>query len=202
MTESDYISNKILESEKRIKELLDQGDLKQLNEQEKYHLSKFYERKSLNRLETAKLILRKSSNENKNYDDFSEVVSAAYYSMYYVVHAFLALAYKRKLKEDTRGVHAITLHLIIYYLVKTNKLAKHLYEEYCNTLDTAAEIQAFSVEDRQEAAFGYAQNYKNQREKREKFTYYVSQNAEEHHASNSLQVAEEFINTIRQLMIP
>ena len=34
-----------------------------------------------------------------------------------------------------------------------------------------------------------------------KFTYFVSRNAEEYHAKESLDVAQEFINTIRQLML-
>lgn len=202
MKEVNLIDKKIEEAEKRIKELLDPGDLKRLNEQEKYQISKFYEQKSLHRLETAKLIFKASSAQDKpNYDDYSEVVSAGYYSMYYIVHSFVALQYGMKLREDLRGVHAITHHFVVYYLVKTKKLAKHLYEEYCNSLGTAAEIQGIDIEDYQEKAFDYAQKYQQQREKREKFTYFVTHNAEEHHAKLSLEVAEEFVNTIRQLML-
>jgi acetyl-CoA carboxylase beta subunit len=43
---------KMVNAEKRIKSLLDSGDLKRLKE-EKDKISKFYERKSLNRIETA-----------------------------------------------------------------------------------------------------------------------------------------------------
>ncbi len=121
--------------------------------------------------------------------------------MYYIVHSYLALKYDRKLREGVRGVHAITLHLVVYYLVKTGKLAKHLYEEYCNALEEAAEVQAFDLGEYQKTAFAYAKEYQQQREKRERFTYFVSQNAEKHHAENSIKVAEEFINTIRQLML-
>ncbi len=79
--EEDYINRKISESGKRMKELFDEGDIKKLDDQEKYQISKFYEHKSLNRLQTAKMILERSSMEPKpspSYHDFSEAVSAAY----------------------------------------------------------------------------------------------------------------------------
>jgi len=45
-------------------------------------------------------------------------------------HSFLALKYKTKLREGLRGVHIITEYIILYYLVKTKKLAAHLYDNY------------------------------------------------------------------------
>ncbi|HLC91009.1 MAG TPA: hypothetical protein VJI15_04525 [Candidatus Nanoarchaeia archaeon] len=200
MTNNEFIGRKISEAEKRIEELIDSGDLKRLDEQEKHKIARFYEQKSLQRLETAKLIL-KTSNEDKNYSDYSEVVSAAYYSMYYIIHSFVALHYKVKLREGLRGVHAITHHFVLYYLVKTKKLAKHLYEEYCTSLGAAAEIQGIDADDYQEAAFAYARKYQQQKENRERFTYFTTYHAESYHAKLSLGIAEEFVNTIRQLMI-
>lgn len=191
------IDKKIKEAEKRIKELLENEDLKKLSEIDGVNISKFFETKSLNRLQSAKIIFEQSSKE-ENYQDFSEVVSCNYYAMYYIIHSFLALKYRIKLRDNLRGVHAITHHLILYYLVKTGKLEKHLYDEYVNTLETASEIQNL---DFKEKAFEYANKYKQQRDKRETFTYSTSKSAEQHHAEHSIAVAEEFINTIRQLMI-
>ncbi len=199
MNEEEYIKKRVLEAEATVSALLKEGALKKLTEQESIQISKFYEEKSIRRLETARLIFE-ASRKGQHYDDFSEAVSAAYYSMYYIIHAYLALNYKTKLKEGTRGVHAITTNLILYYLIKTGKLAHHLFDEYCNTLSTAVEIQDLDWKDYQSDAYEYVKKYQTQRDNREVFTYFVSKNAEEHHAQKSIAVAEEFINTVRQLM--
>src|SRR3989338_8833529 len=133
----DLIKKKIAVAEKRILELTESNDLKKLSETEKHQIAGFYQEKSRNRLETAKLIYNASKEAdkkklelNEGYKDYAEVVAAAYYSMYYIIHAFLALKYKTKLREGLRGVHIITEYIILYYLVKTKRLAKYLYEEY------------------------------------------------------------------------
>jgi len=205
MKKDNLIKKKIDEAEKSILGLIESGDLKNISESEKYKISEFYEVKSRNRLETAKLIYNASRNNrelspDKNYKDYSEVVSAAYYSMYYIVHAFIALSYKRKLREGIRGVHAITEHLILYYMVKTGKLAKHLYESYLETLETTAEVQSISIKDFEEKAYDYAKKYDETRTNREVFTYNVTASIEEYRAKQAINIAEEFINTIRQLM--
>lgn len=187
-------------AEKNIKELLDSGDLKELSETMCHQISKFYEDKSKSRLESAKLIYD-ASNKSLDYKDYGEVVSAAYYSMYYIVHSFIAKSYKIKLREGLRGVHSITKNLILYYLVKTNKLAKHLYEEYLTTLESTALIQKLNIEDFQEEAHSYAEKYEKARTSREIFTYSSNTSVEERHAKKSLEIAGEFINTVRQVMI-
>lgn len=194
------MKEKINQAEKRILELTKSGDLKKLPDALCNKIFDFYEKRSLNRLETAKIIFDKS-NKEENYSDYGEVVTSAYYSMYYIVHAYLAKNYKTKLRENLRGVHSITHKLILYYLVKTKKLAKHLYEEYINTLETTVELQKISIEDFQKEAYEYAERYDKSRSAREVFTYNLSSTAESHHAEKAISIAEEFINTIRQLMI-
>ena len=112
--------------------------------QDANRIGDFFETRSMNRLQTAKLIYESSRNNEKKlpatYSDYSEAVAAAYYSMFYIVHAYLACVYNTKLREGIRGVHAITNHLVLFYLVKTNKLAKHLYEEYLATLETTSSL--------------------------------------------------------------
>jgi len=203
------IDKKVAIAEKRIGELTKSGDLKKLSESLKSQITKFYETKSLNRLETAKVIYQVSKNKvkidlsikSKNYRDYAEVVASAYYAMYYIIHAYLAYRYRTKLRENTRGVHAITLYIIIYYLVKTKKLAQHLFKEYVNTLKTTAQIQKISIEDFQNNAYKYAEIYDKSRSAREEFTYNVTKSAEAEHAKQAIDTAEEFINTIRQLML-
>ena len=80
-------------------------------------------------------------------------------------------------------------------------MAKHLYEDYIKTLETTAKIQEFDLEEYQKQAFNYAKKYQEQRNKREPFTYHILKNAEEHHVIKAIKTAEEFINTIRQLML-
>lgn len=200
MKTNDLIKKRVAIAEKCILGLNKSGDLKNLSEMEKYKISGFYEEKSKNRLETAKIIYNASKN-NEGYKDYAEVVSAAYYSMYYIVHAFLALNYKTKLREGLRGVHAITEYIILYYLVKTKRLAKHLFEEYSKTFETAAQIQKINIEDFQEEAYGYVRKYNKSRNAREIFTYNVAANIEEYNAKQAINTAEEFINKVKQLMI-
>ncbi len=200
---------KIEIAEKRIKELLESEDLKRISEEIKDRIAQFYGQKSKNRMETAALIFsysddakkKQSTDVSKEYADYGEVVAASYYAMYYLVHAYLAKKYSMKLREETRGVHAITHNLVLCYLVKTNKLATHLYEEYRKTMETTAEIQRISINDFQEEAFEYAKRYDESRAAREKFTYHVTRSAEEHHAKQAMAVANEFIQTIRELMM-
>ncbi len=202
------VRKKIEIAEKRILELNKSNDLKKLSEKEKHQISNFYEEKSRNRLETAILIYNISSGVrnreihiSEDYKDYAEVVSAAYYSMYYIVHAFLAFVYRTKLREGVRGVHVKTEHIILYYLVKTNKLAKHLFEEYLKTFETAARVQKLEIEDFQEKAYGYAKKYDKSRSARELFTYNITTKVEKYNAKQAIDTAEEFINTIKQLMI-
>jgi len=204
MKRQDMIKKRVEIAEKRILELTSSDNLKKITEHDK--IARFYMEKSINRLESAKLIFNASREADKSrfevttsYRDYAEAVASSYYSMYYIVHSFLASQYRTKLKEGIRGVHIITEHIILYYLVKTNKLAKHLYEEYMNTLEITAQIQ--KAEDFQERAFRYAEDYSRSRSSREIFTYNVTASVEEHNAAQAIKTAEEFINTIRQLMI-
>lgn len=146
----EEVSKDIRIAEKAILELTQAGDLKKLPEQLAHQIATFYETRCLDRLQSAKFIYEASKTPKKynlpeKYSDYSEAVAAAYYAMYYIVHSYLAAVYKTKLREDLRGVHAITHNLVIYYLVKTKKLAKHLYEEYLKTLETTSAIQNLTL---------------------------------------------------------
>jgi len=193
-------------AEKAIQELVKHDDLIKIPEHSAVSLAKFYETRSISRLETAKLIYRASIATKKEYGiaekyaDHSEVVSAAYYAMYYIVHAYLAHAYRTKLKEGLRGVHAITNNIVLFYLVKTKKLAQHLYDEYVKTLKTTSELQHISTDTFQEEAHAFAKKYDTAREARETFTYKTTVTVESRHAESTLTVAEEFIDTVRRLI--
>ncbi len=196
----DIIIKKITIAENAIQELVKAADLKKQPYQMAFQIADFYEVKALNRLKTAKLIYE-TSKKQQDYTDYSETVAAAYYAMYYIVHAYLAKVYKTKLRENLRGVHAITHNLVIYYLVKTKKLAQHLYNEYVQALEATSSVQNFTIESFQEKAYTYAEKYNKSREARETFTYKTTPAIEAYHAEHAIVTAEEFIYTIRQLMM-
>jgi uncharacterized protein (UPF0332 family) len=200
MKKEELIIKKIGIAEKAVQELIQKDDLKKLPEQLARQVAGFYETKSLNRLKSAKIVYE-ASQKNNQYTDYSETVAAAYYAMYYIVHAYLAAVYKTKMREDLKGVHAITHNLVLYYLVKTNKLAKHLYDEYIQAFQTTTATQNLTISKFQEKAYAYAEKYDDSRAARETFTYKTTASIEEYHAKQAISTADEFINTIRQLII-
>jgi hypothetical protein len=120
--------------------------------------------------------------------------------MYYIVHSFIAFKYRIKIRESLRGVHAITEHLILKYLVKTGILAQQLYQDYLQTFHTTADIQKIPLSDFQIKAYEYARRYDQNREAREIFTYNITPNIEARNAEEAMRIAEDFTNTIRQLL--
>ena len=53
----------------------------------------------------------------------------------------------------------------------------------------------------QEKAYDYAKDYDRTRSSREIFTYNITASAEEYHAKRAVNTAENFITTVRQVMI-
>jgi uncharacterized protein (UPF0332 family) len=200
MKKEELIKKKIAVAEKAVQELIKAGNLKKLPDAMAAKITLFYETKALNRLKSAQLIYN-ASKEKGDYSDYSEATAASYYAMYYIVHAYLAKIYRTKLRENLRGVHATTHHIILYYLVKTKRLAAHLYDEYVATLETTADVQNLSPDTFQPQAFSYAEKYDRSRSARETFTYNTTVSIESYHAEQAIATAEEFINTIRQLMV-
>ncbi len=153
MKPEEEIRQALLNAEKRIKELHDTEAFKKLTEEESIKTASFYEERSTQRIQTAKIIYELSKDELKKkmnmlpimYSDYAETVAGAYYAMYYIVHAYLAKEYHKKIARNIRGIHAITHQLVLFYLVKTGKLAQHLYDEYISTLLTVSELQSIEI---------------------------------------------------------
>ena len=194
-------------AEKLVRELFAQDDLKKISPPAAEELARFYRAKSFNRLQTARAVYKLSQEQplksqlgvTTEYTDYGESVAAAYYAMYYIVHAYLAESYQTKLEEGLRGVHAITHNLVVYYLVKTKKLAQYLYEEYLRTLETTSALHHLTVHSFSDEAYRYAQEYDKNRLARETFTYKTTPRVEAQHAEQAIKTAEEFIGTVRQL---
>ena len=72
---SPDITKKISTAEKRIAELTKEGAIKSLPDRDNQNISNFFEAKSKNRLQTARIIL-KSSKELNNYSDYADAEQA------------------------------------------------------------------------------------------------------------------------------
>ena len=117
------------------------------------------------------------------------------------VHSFMAHMYLKKVRNGIRGVHAITNHIVLYYLVKTKKLAKHLYSEYAKALESTILIDRINEIDFLKESYDIAKKYDVERTKRERFTYSATKNAEKTNAKESLGTAKNFIDAIRGMMV-
>jgi len=182
-----------LQAEKRIMQLVKEKSIIKIKNSLK--IADFYEKKSLARFKSARII---HNSANDIYSDYSEVVSACYYSMYYVVHSYIAKIHSSRIDDDIRGVHAITLSMVYYYLVKTKKIAMHLFREYNNAFENASNL--LKIDDFQKQAVSLADSFRATRNSREDFTYSTTKVAEKRHASIALKSAEEFISIIRSMV--
>lgn len=68
-------------------------------------------------------------------------------------------------------------------------------------METNAEIQNINIDDFQEKAYDYAKQYDKTRTAREIFTYNVTSSLEKYYAKKAIDTAEEFIVTIREIML-
>src|SRR3989338_9218509 len=112
MIHENSIQKNILRAETRLKELRDTGSIKNLTDIEKIEIKMFYEKQCLKRFQTAKLLyaiskdtdMKRLNNIPIDYTDYAEIVATSYYSMYYIIHAYIAGMYNIKIADDTRGI--------------------------------------------------------------------------------------------------
>lgn len=90
MKKEEVINKRIEIAEKVVRGLVEEGNLKKISDQLRDNVADFYESKALNRLKTAKPIYEASKEQKEGYTDYSEVVAASYYAMYYIIHTYLA----------------------------------------------------------------------------------------------------------------
>ena len=164
------------------------------------HLTEFYLRTAKKTLQTADALMQISEdNELKKklslLDDFETylwVITASYYSMFYIVNAFFS---KNSIKIGEKIVHKVTSDVFYLYFVKNNKIAKELFEIYEEIKGEAMDLISYS-----EQAEKLFQDLEYEREKRHKFQYNTTKNIKRGYAQTSLKRAKEFVNEIELLL--
>ncbi len=120
----------------------------------------------------------------KNKTSFLWVVVSSYYSMFYIVSAYL---YKKGYKAGQEIVHQVINEALI--VVSKNDLEKHFLEEY---------------EEEKEKALAASENllkdYEYEKTKRARFQYETTEAIKEAKAKTSLERAKNFVAVIRQLL--
>ena len=200
------------EFDKRLKEantvisnLIREGRIAKLSEQEKIRFVEFYRKQSNLSLIAADLLYNISTEKlskefhklDRDYECFLWVINSSYYSMFYAIHALLASKGTRILVKQ--GIHKTTAHALVYYCVKNSFIAKELYEQFVESQNEAAEL--LNLEDFQKKAMDLATKYFYEANKRSKFTYETEEEIKQRHANTSLQRAMEFFNEIEKIIL-
>lgn len=68
-------------------------------------------------------------------------------------------------------------------------------------MERITELQKYDQHEFKNKAYKYAEKYKQNRLARETFTYNTSSVAEAHHAKDALDIAKEFVITIRNILM-
>src|SRR3989344_8506078 len=163
-------------------------------------------------IETAKMSLRVSDilfNLSKDYKSKEKlliekefecylwVTVCSYYSMFYIANGALA---NEGIKVGDKIVHKITSDCLIFYFIKTGKLAKHYYQEYEKSMKDTLEVMRMDEkeirEKLQKRAIDLIQTFEFERKKRGDFQYKTITNIKENLANTSLQRAKEFLKEI------
>ena len=167
-------------------------------------------------IETAKMSLRVSDilfNLSKDYkckeklliekefECYLWVTVCSYYSMFYIANGALA---NEGIKVGDKIVHKITSDCLIFYFIKTGKLAKHYYQEYEKSMKDTLEVMRMDEkeirEKLQKRAIDLIQTFEFERKKRGDFQYKTITNIKENLANTSLQRAKEFLKEIEKII--
>jgi len=164
------------------------------------HLTEFYLKNAKKTFQTADALLQISENvEIKKklglLDDFETylwVVTSSYYSMFYMVNALLS---EKGYKLGDKIVHKVASDVFYFYFVKNNKIARELFDIYEEAKGDALDLINYS-----EQAQKLFQDLENEREKRHRFQYDMTENIKKGYAQTSLKRAKDFFNAIELLI--
>ena len=92
------------------------------------------------------------------------------------------------------SVNRGAVHALVYYFYLTNKIEKHLIEEFQKAGNEASEILG------KEKAKQLIEDYSNEKYKRERFTYEMGEIAMQNKAKTSLDRARIFNQEIRKII--
>jgi uncharacterized protein (UPF0332 family) len=202
----DDFEKRVKEATSIITDLLRDNKVAKLSDNEKWKFKTFYLKQANLSLIAADVLCNISTKQdakdfhklNSEYECFLWVINAAYYSMFYAVHALLAHKGTRIL--SSQGIHRITAHALVYYAIKNHYIAKELYEQFVASQVEAAEL--LNIEDFQKKALDLSSSYFYESDKRSKFTYETEEEAKLRHANTSLRRAKNFVTQIETVLNP
>lgn len=130
----------------------------------------------------------------KEFECYLWVTVCSYYSMFYVASGALA---NKGIKIGDKIVHQITSDCLIFYFIKTGKLAKHYYGEYEESMNNALEVMGLDEkeirEELQQKAIDLIKTFDFEKKKRGDFQYKTTISIKENLAKTSLERAKTFL---------
>ncbi len=167
-------------------------------------------------LDTAKMSLRvaellfdpsknKKSKEKllieEEFECYLWVTVCSYYSMFYIANGALA---NEGIKIGDKIVHKIASDCLIFYFIKTGKLAKHYCTEYEESMNNALEVIGVDEEKirekLQQKAINLIQTFDFEKQKRGDFQYKTTTAVKENLAKTSLQRAKTFLYEMEKVI--
>lgn len=142
----------------------------------------------------------KLSIENE-FECYLWVTVCSYYSMFYTANGALA---NLGIKIGDKIAHKITSDCLIFYFIKTGKLANHYYEEYEESMNNALDVMGMDEEKIREKlqrkAIDLIQTFDFEKKKRGDFQYKTIVPIKENLAKTSLERAKTFLYEIEILV--
>lgn len=136
----------------------------------------------------------------EDFECYMWAVVCSYYSMFYAVNSALAT---RSIKIGDEIVHKAALNCLIFYFLKTGRLAKHLLEEYEIMQDEVLELigsEQKILQKMQKRAFELIQSFDFERKKRGTFQYKITIDVKKTVAQTSLNRAKNFLFEMEKLI--
>lgn len=177
--------------------------------EENKNLVSFYLKNAKISLRVAEILFDLSKNQafkekigiEDDFESYLWVSVCGYYSMFYVASGALA---SLGIKAGDKIVHKIVLDCLIFYFIKTGKLAKHYHEEYEESMKEALEVMGIDEEkirkNLQKKALDLIQTFDYERGKRGDFQYKTTVPIKENLAKTSLERAKIFLYEIEKLI--
>lgn len=197
---------RLKEIEKNVPMMKNQGEFSVEDKNKQF--TKFYLENAILSLNTAKILLELSKNNNlkKNFkfisDDFEShlwVINTSYYSMFYIAGALLTKS-GIKIKSEI-GIHKKTFEIFVYYFYITKKIEKKYLEDFEKAQKESQKFlgtEEIMLTKKKAEELILCYNY--EMDKRARFTYNMGDKAKENKADTSLKRAIEFYNECLEIM--
>lgn len=198
---------RIKEAESNVRQYLE--DNLMTKKEENKNLVGFYLKTAKMSLRVAEILFNLSKEDDskekllieKEFECYLWVTVSSYYSLFYVANGALA---SLGIKVGDKIAHKITSDCLIFYFIKTGKLAKHYFEEYEVSMKEVLEIMGIDEQEfrkkLQQQALELIQTFDFERKKRGDFQYKTTTSIKENLAKTSLERAKTFLHELEQLI--